>query len=113
MRTIHYADYDITTTDAISDAVLEYPQALALDGSSDTVQVSEFDVDGNAKDFDLLIGPASQIIASSSDLDHDGIDDAGDVAELTARTEALTHQNYVVPDGSADDYGVLDIDMDH
>jgi hypothetical protein len=113
MKTIHYADYDITTTDAISDTVLEYARVLALKGSSDTVHVQGFDVEGNAKTFDLLIGPASQIIASSSDVDRDGIDDKDDVAELTARTEALTQVNYVLPGGTFEDYSDLDTETDH
>jgi hypothetical protein len=108
MKTIHYADYDVTTTDATSDAVLAYAQALALKGRSDTVHVSGFDEAGNPKDFDLLIGPSSQIIASSSDLDLDVTTDGSDVAELTARTDALLRENHVTPGGTFEDYRDLD-----
>jgi hypothetical protein len=108
MKTIHYADHDITTADATSDAVLAYAQALALRGRSDTVHLSGFDEAGKARDFDLLIGPSSQIIASSSDLDLDIASDDADVAELLARTDALVRENHVAPGGTSEDYGDLD-----
>lgn len=112
MKTIHYADYDITTSDATSDAVLRYAQALALKGRSDTVHVSGFDASGGPKSFDLLIGPSSQIIASSSNQDRHDLEDTAFVAEIITRTVALLNENVVVPDGTAHDYEDLDFDDD-
>jgi hypothetical protein len=108
VKTIHYADYDITTTDETADAVLAYAQALALNGRSDTVQVSGFDDDGAAKEFDLLIGPSSQIIASTADVELEGITDDAGVAEITARTEALAERHRPVAGGALEDFVDLD-----
>jgi hypothetical protein len=108
LKTIHYADYDITTTDETSDVVLAYAQALALKDRSDTVHVSGFDEAGQAKGFDLLIGPASQIIASTSDVDFEGATDEAGVAEIIARTEALAQEDRAVAGGTLEDFVDLD-----
>jgi hypothetical protein len=109
MKTIHYVDYDITTTDETSDAVLAYAQALALKDRSDTVHVSGFDAAGDAKEFDLLIGPASQIVAATSDLRVDDATDGHDAAEIRARINALAQENHVVPEASTDSFPDPDI----
>jgi hypothetical protein len=108
LKTIHYADYDFTTTDEIADAVLAYAQALALKGRSDTVHVSGVDLDGQPKNFDLLLGPSSQIIASTSDIEFEGVTDAASVAAIVSRTEALAEEGRAVFGGSLEDFADLD-----
>jgi hypothetical protein len=104
LKTIHYADYDLTTTDETADAVLAYARALALKDRSDTVHVSGIDRDGHPKDFDLLIGPSSQMIASTSDTDFEVVTDAASVAVIVARTEALAEEGRAVSSGSLEDF---------
>jgi hypothetical protein len=108
LKTIHYADYDLTTTDETADAVLAYAQALALKDRSDTVHVSGIDRDGHPKDFDLLIGPSSQIVASTSDNDFEVVTNAASVAVIIARTEALAEEGRAVSAGSLEDFVDLD-----
>jgi hypothetical protein len=108
VKTIHYADHDITTTDETADAVLAYAQALALAGRSDTVHVHGVDEDGEAREFDLLIGPSSQIIASSTGVELDGVTDDAGVAEITARTKALVQNSGAVSGGVLEDFVDLD-----
>lgn len=108
MKTIHYADYDVTTTADTADAVLAYAQVLALMGKSDTVHVSGFDDEGQAKEFDLLIGPSSQIIASTTDVEFEGATNDADVAEIVARTEALATSSHAVADSTLQDFIDLD-----
>jgi hypothetical protein len=107
LKTIHYADYDFTTTDETADAVLAYAQALALKGRSDTVHVFGFDDAGQAKTFDVLVGPSSQIIASTAESELKGATDDASVAEIIARTEALTQEDRAVS-GTLEDFVDLD-----
>jgi hypothetical protein len=116
LKTIHYADYDVTTTDETADAVLAYAQVLALKGKSDTVHVSGFDDEGQAKEFDLLLGPSSQIIASTTDVEFEGPTNDADVAEIITRTEALAKSDHAVAGSTLhdfidlDDFDTLDFD---
>jgi hypothetical protein len=107
LKTIHYADYDFTTTDETADAVLAYAQALALKGRSDTVHVSGFDDAGHVREFDLLIGPSSQIIAATAESELEGVTDDASVAEIIARTEALAQEDRAVS-GTLEDFVDLD-----
>jgi hypothetical protein len=109
LKTIHYADFDIITTDETLDAVLAYAQALALKERSDTVHILAVDSDGTTREFDLLIGPASELLVSGVDLVHH-LNDAAVVSDLTAKTRGLEQENQVVPDGTIHDYVELDTD---
>lgn len=119
MKTIHYADYDITTTDRIAHAILEYSKVLALRERSDTVHVPGVDGKGQQMGFDLLIGPASQIVVAdvAPEADRsvdDEIDDDAVLAELGTRTRSLTsaeiHASDQVPVDEGFDYDYLGTD---
>ena len=72
MDRIHYAgDSNLTGTE-IARALLEYAQALAVAGSSATVDIPVVDQrDGSIGRSELLIGPASQLISDSEDSPYD------------------------------------------
>jgi hypothetical protein len=82
-----------------------------LKNRSDTVHVSGFNETGEAREFDLLIGPASQIVAATSDLQVDDTTDGHEAAEIRARITALTQENHVVPETSLEDFA--DLDTEH
>ncbi len=90
MKTIHYADFDITTTDAIAAAILEYSKALALRELSDSVHVPGVGPDGNLVGYDILIGPSSQIVVADAVISDPGIDAGEVLVELSTRTAAIT-----------------------
>ena len=89
MKTIHYADYDIMTTDSIAAAILEYSRVLAHSERSDSVHIPGVNADGELVGYDLLVGPASQIVVADSATGDPGIDDHDALAELRERTAAL------------------------
>lgn len=102
MKTLHFADYDIETTDRTSDAVLLYAQELAMTGRSDTVHITGITPKGERRRFDLLLGPASQIVAAGAQDGDEGIDDKADVDDIASRTRNLTHPPAVSPEDEID-----------
>ena len=64
MKTIHYAGDAILLNDELADAVVEYAAALARVGSSAELSVPVVIEDGSVLSASLLLGPASQLIAT-------------------------------------------------
>ena len=72
MDRIHYAGDSILTGTEIARALLEYAQALAVAGTSATVDIPVVDErDGSIGRSELLIGPASQLISDTEDSPYD------------------------------------------
>lgn len=63
MRRISYSDDGFVTTDAVAERLLEYAKLLGRTGSDDVVQVPAVGDDGEIVSVELLIGPASQLLA--------------------------------------------------
>lgn len=84
-----YAGDELLTGDEIAEALLEYGQALALNGTASKVEIPTLEADGSRSTTTVLVGPASQIIAKSADTEFEELRDAGVVADLQARTRAL------------------------
>jgi hypothetical protein len=61
MRRIHYSSGSVLTGDRIARVVLEYAEALALDGRADIVEIPVTLPSGNPGSATLLIGPSSQL----------------------------------------------------
>jgi hypothetical protein len=87
MELIHYAGGELMTGDAIAKAVLDYAKALALNDSSDEVEIPIRHEDGSAGTAQLLIGPASQLVAETINTDLDDISDDG-LVDLLERSVA-------------------------
>lgn len=66
MKTIHYAGDSVLMNDELSDAVVEYAAALARVGSSAELTVPVVVKDGSVLSASMLLGPASQLIATPS-----------------------------------------------
>lgn len=64
MKTIHYAGDTVLMNDELADAVVEYAAALARMGSSAELTVTVVIQDGSVGSASMLLGPASQLIAT-------------------------------------------------
>lgn len=89
MKRIHYTDEYLVTGDAIAAAVVEYARALAMMNKSDTVDLPGMDREGLHQRFQVLLGPASQMLVSEEQTDEPEIDDARLVDDIQARIEGL------------------------
>lgn len=68
MKRILYATAEFTTDDTIADALLEYASVLAIVNSADVVAFPGLDSDGTVRRMQIVIGPASQLIAIETDV---------------------------------------------
>lgn len=90
MREIHYAGTSFITTAAIADAVADYAGELARRDGSEMIQVPGLRADGSGPGrFDLLIGPASQIVISDANAEEVELDGEDTIAEIARRREAM------------------------
>lgn len=67
VKRILYASAGFLTDDAIAEALMAYASTLAIVNSSDVVECEGVDDDGTVRTIQLLIGPASQIMAMHTD----------------------------------------------
>lgn len=89
MKRIIYAGSEFLTGDDIAAALMRYSAALAEVGEAETVTIPALEVDGTIGTVDLLVGPASQIIAIPVGRGGTELIDVGVLAELEARTRRL------------------------
>ena len=89
MDRIHYAGDSILTGSTIAHALLDYAQALAQVGASATVDVPTLNDDGSFGRSEILIGPASQLIASAEDSGYDDVVDEELVAHMIEEARRL------------------------
>jgi hypothetical protein len=93
VKRISYADSKIATHDRVADLVLEYAKILARTESADTVTIPYRTDAGELAEVTMLIGPASQVTASTDDDDDFPGDPGAAIAELEERIRARTPQN--------------------
>jgi hypothetical protein len=84
VKEVSYVGDAFITGDAIADAVLDYGVALANAGHADKVVVPGIGRDGDGE-FDLLIGPASQLSAASVDYTGPELENPALVADIRDR----------------------------
>lgn len=108
MKRIIYAGSEFLTGDDIAVALMRYSAALAEVGEAETVTIPAVEPDGSIGAVDLLVGPASQIIARPAGRGATELIDVGVLAELEARTRRLRPVAVIDPDPPAD----LDFDRD-
>lgn len=85
MRRILYASGGFVTDNAIAHALMDYASVLAVVGSSDVVECKGLDETGTVRSIQLLLGPASQIMAMQTDDADIEMDVDATVAELQRR----------------------------
>jgi len=82
MDRLHYAGNSVVTGTAIAHALLDYAQALAEAGTAATVEIPTVNDDGSRGRSEVLIGPASQLIADSEESPYEEVVDEELVANL-------------------------------
>jgi hypothetical protein len=110
MQRLHYAGDTFLTGSAIAHSLLAYAQALAARASSATVTIPIWREDGSLASAEILIGPASQLIAEAYESSAPELEDDEVVARLNAAITRLAPR--AVPEETRD-YSALDIsDLD-
>ncbi|PRY64301.1 hypothetical protein B0I08_1138 [Glaciihabitans tibetensis] len=106
MKLIHYAGETLLTGDLIADAVLRYAGALAEGSGSATIVIPIRLPDGTVADANLLVGPASQLVAVPQPTDNEEIIDEKliDRIELEIERLAPSHPPINTP---GDDYKIM------
>lgn len=89
MHRITYAGSSILTGTDIAHALLSYAQALALADTSATVEIPTIDENGRIGQSELLVGPASQLIADAEESSFDELLDPALVATLREQAASL------------------------
>ena len=106
MERISYAGEHLLTGSEIAQALVAYAQALADVGQAAAVEIPTVDKHGRPGVAQVLVGPASQLVATEVDMEVPDPQDAGLVEELRARTARLLGHHPAVadePDGEPDD----------
>jgi hypothetical protein len=85
MKRIAYANGSFVTGDRISDALLDYAATLARAGQADRVTIPAVGTDDALRRFDLVVGPASQLIAEPVEFAGEELADDALVADLEHR----------------------------
>ena len=85
MKRVSYSGDAFLTGDAIADALLDYAAVLARADQADRVTVPGIGDDGRVTRFDLLVGPASQLVAEAVELVGEELVDEELVHDLEVR----------------------------
>ncbi len=103
MIRLSYAGGSLDTGDDIAAAVLAYAAVLANHDRADTIDVPALELPAGSDTIELLVGPASQLVArpiESSDAAPDGTEFIADLLERTRKLE----QRWSTPESSSFDW---------
>ncbi len=90
MKRLSYGGESVLTGDAIADALLEYAGALANRQASATIAIPALLLSGERTVVNLLVGPASQIVAIRENTVGEEIVDDALVEAIHQETKVLT-----------------------
>jgi hypothetical protein len=110
MELLHYAGGELMTGEAIAHAVLEYAKMLAMNESSDEVEIPIRREDGSLGMAQLLLGPASQLAAETIVSDLEDVIDSDLVAQLRVKAARLADPRPVMGDASTTSGADFDLD---
>ena len=89
MKQITYAGKSFVTGTDLADAVMRLTAALGLSHETAGVTIPAMDENGHITTADLVLGPATEVLAIAIDSDQEEIVDAEVVAQLDERTRRL------------------------
>jgi hypothetical protein len=105
MRRVRYAGGTFVTGDREAEALVRYAAALANVDRAAGLRVPGLDARGRLDDYELLVGPASQLLVEPADQVGDLPDPSELLAEIDRRIDELTWR----PPAES---GLLDLDLD-
>lgn len=85
MRRVTYAGGTFLTGDRIADALLDYAAQIARADSADHLVVPTIGPGGERGTVDVVLGPASQLLAERENLEISDVEDAAFVEDLERR----------------------------
>jgi cytosine/adenosine deaminase-related metal-dependent hydrolase len=100
MKYVVYGENKVMTGDAIADAVIAYAAALGENGTTDIVAIPTCAADGQAIDVEVLLGPASQVMAEPAPDDELEPEDGTLIAEIERRTAEVGSTRFTAPASS-------------
>ncbi|MDQ1531351.1 MAG: hypothetical protein QOE37_1456 [Microbacteriaceae bacterium] len=103
MKLISYADSSIRTDDRLADTVLEYAKLLAYLKTADTVTIPYLAESGDLAEITMLVGPSSQVTASSDDEHAFPGDSLPAIEEIERRILLRTPRNVAVQERLPED----------
>lgn len=86
MHRVDYAGTAFLTDSRIAHAVFEYARVLAAVGQADVVRVPGVDEDDRRREYELIIGPASQMITHEVEHPQVELEVAATLQDLAARS---------------------------
>lgn len=108
VKRIIYAGSEFLTGDDIAAALMRYSAALAEVGEAEMIAIPALADDGSVVSIELLVGPASQIVAMHGGTGSRELVDPDLVSDLDARARRLRPVAVVDPDPRAG----MDYDQD-
>lgn len=102
MHQISYAGDTFVTTDRIARAVLDYARALGRVGADDTIEIPAVDDSGEVWKIELLIGPASQLVARQVEGEEQDLQAEELLADLSRRVASFDTPNRAAVDPDPD-----------
>jgi hypothetical protein len=111
MKQVTYAGTSFVTGSAVADALLALVSALGQSGETAEVQVPAITVTDGATSVDLVIGPASEVVAVLVTTDLPELIDTDVVRSLERQTRALASPKAVLSEQELpSDWDAPDID---
>jgi hypothetical protein len=110
MMKLEYAGGEVFVSDEASHVLLQYAEALALSKSSDTVALPVVTLEGVAGVAEILIGPASQLLALPA-AEHVDIDDAEVIETMRHKLAALQPSRPIASEPDVPPQATDDLEM--
>jgi hypothetical protein len=113
MKRVSYAGETFLTADDTADALMHLTAALGRAQNAQVVELPTVDARGRHQIVVLVVGPASQLVATPEESIYEEPESSAIVAELEARTQAM-RANYgqaLASQGSISDYDLDELDQ--
>lgn len=110
MMKLDYAGGQVLVSDQLCHVLLTYSADVARAGGSETLQIPVVTIDGIRGIAEVVVGPASQLLATPTDMPDVDLDDTHAIEEIVART-AATKPPKALPVSASDLTADLDSDL--
>jgi hypothetical protein len=95
MMKLDYAGGEVLVSDALCHALLNYSADIARTGGSENLRIPVLTADGARQFAEVVIGPASQLLATTIDTADVDLQDSVVIAEILGRSASLQPRRVV------------------